>query len=327
MVVKNWDVPESLQHIIKKNSDVQYHTLTNSECVKHIYLDLLFIQAVCKLVMFYMAMDFELPNHSCWTFMYRCATSMFRIFCKHAYLVNMCLYKTAYVWYSSNHFIIWLLTGIKNPLTSGYVSIAGGQRQLWTVTVNKDKSNHIPLVLVHGMGGGVGLWAQNLDALGESRPVYAFDLLGFGRSSRPKFSSDPTVAEAEFVEAIEQWRKQMHLDRFVLLGHSLGAFVATSYSLKYPKHVKHLVLVDPWGFQERPVDSERTRPIPVWIRIIASMLKPFNPLAGLRAAGPWGKSIHVYGWFHQSIPHFRQIQKLEHNLILETWIFTEFILK
>ena len=63
--------------------------------------------------------------------------------------------------------------------------------------------------MIHGMGAGVGLWAMNLESIAKSRPVYAFDLLGFGRSSRVKFPKDPMLAEMEFVEAIEEWRKQM----------------------------------------------------------------------------------------------------------------------
>ena len=50
---------------------------------------------------------------------------------------------------------------------------------------------------------------MNLESIAKSRPVYAFDLLGFGRSSRVKFPKDPMLAEMEFVEAIEEWRKQM----------------------------------------------------------------------------------------------------------------------
>ena len=37
---------------------------------------------------------------------------------------------------------------------------------------------------VHGMGGGNGIWAMNIDELARDRTVYSFDLLGFGMSSR-----------------------------------------------------------------------------------------------------------------------------------------------
>jgi pimeloyl-ACP methyl ester carboxylesterase len=37
-----------------------------------------------------------------------------------------------------------------------------------------------------------------------------------------KFSKDPIVAETQFVESIEDWRKQVGLDKFILLGHSFG---------------------------------------------------------------------------------------------------------
>lgn len=143
--------------------------------------------------------------------------------------------------------------------------------------------------MLHGMGSGVGLWVLNLGQLSKQRPLYAFDMLGFGRSSRPKFSNDAMLAEAEFIESIEEWRKQMKLDRFILLGHSLGGFLASSYAIRYPEHVRHLILVDPWGFPEKPQNKEHRSEIPLWIKMVARMLQPFNPLAALRAAGPWGK--------------------------------------
>lgn len=91
-----------------------------------------------------------------------------------------------------------------------------------------------PLVLLHGFGGGVGLWAMNLDALSQQRPVYALDLLGFGQSSRPHFSTDAQEAETQFVESIEEWREKLGLESVILLGHNLGGYLATAYSLKYP---------------------------------------------------------------------------------------------
>lgn len=116
------------------------------------------------------------------------------------------------------------------------------QNRIWTLKVTNKTSRkptnpaaQTPLVMVHGFGGGVGLWIRNLDALSQSRPVYAFDLLGFGRSSRPSFPSDASLAEEQFVSSIEQWRQSLGLERMILLGHSLGGYLATSYTLQYPE--------------------------------------------------------------------------------------------
>lgn len=183
-------------------------------------------------------------------------------------------------------FVFYFSDFIKLAFETKYVYIPSKQLRLWTLTVNKELTN-LPVVLVHGMGGGVGLWSKNIDELASNRPLFAFDLLGFGRSSRPTFSNTPELAEEEFVESLEEWRKQMKLDKFVLLGHSLGAYISSSYAIKYPDRVKHLVLADPWGFPDKPPDNEMKK-IPSWIRLIGAVIKPFNPLAVLRAAGPWG---------------------------------------
>lgn len=52
--------------------------------------------------------------------------------------------------------------------------------------------------------------------------------------------------------------------------------------------VKHLLLVEPWGFPARP-DNPNHYSIPVWIRAMGAIMSPFNPLAGLRLAGPLGQ--------------------------------------
>ena len=181
-----------------------------------------------------------------------------------------------------------MISDLWNLIDSKFVTIANGSKSIRTISLNTT-STATPLVLLHGMGSGVGLWALNLGPLCEDRPVYAFDMLGFGRSSRVKFSRDAMLAEMELVEAMEEWRREMNIPKFVLLGHSMGGFLAASYALRYPQHLHHVVLVDPWGFPEQPADNERRTPIPAWIRAVAAILSPFNPLAGLRVAGPWGE--------------------------------------
>ncbi|KAL8613475.1 hypothetical protein ACOMHN_007518 [Nucella lapillus] len=162
----------------------------------------------------------------------------------------------------------------------------GGDNQLWSVTSNPHHPS-IPILMVHGMGGGVGLWAMNLDPLSRHRPVHAFDLLGFGRSSRPSFSSDAIQAEETFVQAIEDYRKAMGLDRFILVGHSLGGYLSASYALQHPQHVAHLVLADPWGMTPHPPGGAAH--LPLFHRAVISVVNLGNPLSVLRAAGPLGR--------------------------------------
>ncbi|XP_066578973.1 (Lyso)-N-acylphosphatidylethanolamine lipase isoform X2 [Amia ocellicauda] len=202
-----------------------------------------------------------------------------------------------------------ILARIQSELRTRFVTLQN-QEKIWTLTVtNKHNTEPVPpstpLVLLHGFGGGLGLWVQNLDALCGRRTIHALDLPGFGRSSRPRFPSDPELAEDLSVSAIEDWRRAMGLERFILLGHSLGGYLATSYAIRHPDRVSHLILVDPWGFPEKPQPGAQgsvTRPGPPrWVRVLASIVSLFNPLAVIRAAGPWGP-----GLVHRFRPDFKQ---------------------
>uniref|UniRef100_A0A672Z5V3 1-acylglycerol-3-phosphate O-acyltransferase ABHD5 n=1 Tax=Sphaeramia orbicularis TaxID=375764 RepID=A0A672Z5V3_9TELE len=110
--------------------------------------------------------------------------------------------------------------------------------------------------------------------------------------SRPQFCTDPKGAEEQFVVALEEWREKVGLEEMVLLGHNLGGYLSAAYTLKYPQRVKHLLLVEPWGFPARP-ENPNHNSIPVWIRAIGAFMSPFNPLAGLRLAGPLGQNAHA----------------------------------
>lgn len=58
-----------------------------------------------------------------------------------------------------------------------------------------DKNKNVPIVLLHGFGAGLGFWIHNLEALAKNHHVYAFDILGLARSSRPSFSNDALEIE------------------------------------------------------------------------------------------------------------------------------------
>lgn len=147
------------------------------------------------------------------------------------------------------------------------------------------ESKNTPLVMVHGFAAGIAFWVMNLEELSADRPLYAIDLLGFGRSSRSKFSKDSVEIEQQYVESIEKWRELMQIPKMILLGHSFGGFLSTSYAMKYPERIEHLILADPWGFTEKPDMSN----IALWKRSLVKVFKNMKPLAIIRAAGPYGE--------------------------------------
>lgn len=67
----------------------------------------------------------------------------------------------------------------------------------------------------------------------------------------------------------------------------------------HSSRVSHLILVDPWGFPERAppptqdgqgADVAKRPGPPRWVKAIATVVSFFNPLAVIRAAGPWGEA-------------------------------------
>lgn len=126
---------------------------------------------------------------------------------------------------------------LKTTYRGWYVDIGpvvGKADKIWTISLNEETPK-TPLLMLHGLGAGVAMWVMNLDTLASQRPVYAIDLLGFGRSSRPTFSNDAKVVEMQLVNSVEEWRREMNIENFILLGHSMGGYLATSYSLQYPE--------------------------------------------------------------------------------------------
>lgn len=93
------------------------------------------------------------------------------------------------------------------------------------------------------------------------------------------------------MHSIEEWRREMNISEMILLGHSMGGFLATSYAISHPDRVKHLILADPWGFPEKPDDINKTYKVGPVVRALVYVLQPLNPLWLLRAAGPWGQWV------------------------------------
>ena len=103
-------------------------------------------------------------------------------------------------------------------------------------------TNGMPVLFLHG---GPGEGSQAVQALGgpalekKVRMVY-LDQRGSGQSERPKESKYYSL---ELVESdIDAVRRQLGVEKLVLLAHSAGTVMALDYAADHPEHVAGLIL-------------------------------------------------------------------------------------
>ena len=96
-----------------------------------------------------------------------------------------------------------------------------------------------PLVVIHGGMGDARTWLDNVSMLADSYTLYVPDLPGFGESQLLDCDHDIPA----LTEFIKDFTDNLGLDKFNLMGHSIGGGVALNYALLFPGKVKKLVLV------------------------------------------------------------------------------------
>lgn len=96
-------------------------------------------------------------------------------------------------------------------------------------------------VLIHGFGDGGYVWNDFVARRPRGSAIVALDLCGHGDSDHDP-AADYTVARhvADVVFIV----RALQLERFVLMGHSLGAMIAMRVAGELPAQVTRLVLVD-----------------------------------------------------------------------------------
>ena len=123
------------------------------------------------------------------------------------------------------------------------------------------------VLLVHGLGGFAESWRHNIPALAAVGTVFAVDLPGFGRSSKP-----PTRYRlGDSVRALHGFTQAMGLDRVAVVGHSLGGAVGLTYALTHPARVERIALLGALvpGSSYRPSMPYRIAATPVLGELLA----------------------------------------------------------
>ena len=97
-----------------------------------------------------------------------------------------------------------------------------------------------PLIFIHGWLGSWRYWWPSMQAMSSQYRSFAFDLWGFGDSSK---APEQYTIDA-YVEMLHQFIDTLGVaPPVVLIGHSLGGIVATRYTIKYPDSVNKVITV------------------------------------------------------------------------------------
>jgi pimeloyl-ACP methyl ester carboxylesterase len=103
----------------------------------------------------------------------------------------------------------------------------------------KPGSRGRPLVLIPGLATGGWVWEETVRAFSGDHAVYVLTLPGF--DGRPAAGATP-FASAQ--AAVAQLIAQRHLDKPVIVGHSLGATMAIALAEEQPASIGGVVAID-----------------------------------------------------------------------------------
>lgn len=99
----------------------------------------------------------------------------------------------------------------------------------------------VPLVLLHGHGNEAHLWDDFVPSVAEHYRVLAVDQRGHGDSDWDAEGRYDAETMADDLEAI---LAHFEIDRFVLIGFSMGGRVSMAFCGRHPERLAGLVLVD-----------------------------------------------------------------------------------
>ncbi|MEO8153526.1 MAG: alpha/beta hydrolase [Rhizobacter sp.] len=109
-----------------------------------------------------------------------------------------------------------------------------------SLVIDDGGEGDVPVLFVHSFAGSTAHWNAQLTHLRRNRRAVAMDLRGNGMSDPPRDNDYAMTALADDIAAVADG---LELDRFVLVGHSMGGDAAAAYTAQHPERVAGLLLV------------------------------------------------------------------------------------
>lgn len=114
------------------------------------------------------------------------------------------------------------------------------------------------LLLLHGLGCDHTTWLPVISSLARRYTVIAPDLLGHGRSDKPR--ADYSVGG--YANGMRDLLTVLGIGKATVVGHSFGGGVAMQFAYQYPERTERLVLVAPGGIGRDVTPAIRAMSLP-----------------------------------------------------------------
>jgi pimeloyl-ACP methyl ester carboxylesterase len=125
--------------------------------------------------------------------------------------------------------------------TVGLVAAPDQRFQRGTTTLRyHERGAGDPVILIHGYASDLSAWAGVGDSLVRDHRVLAVDLRGFGQSTKSK---DPAEFGLKLADDVLAFANSLKLERFHVVGHSMGALVAANLAARYPDRIASASLI------------------------------------------------------------------------------------
>ena len=99
-----------------------------------------------------------------------------------------------------------------------------------------------PVLLAYGIGGNAGMWEPNIEALSAGHRLILWEPRGHARSDSPE--NPQKVTFAHWVWDLYDLMDHLGLGHAIVGGLSLGAGIATRFTLDHPERVRALLIID-----------------------------------------------------------------------------------
>lgn len=115
------------------------------------------------------------------------------------------------------------------------------------------------ILLLHGIGDDSSTWSEIIPHLAKNYTVIAPDLLGHGRSDKPRAD----YSAAAYANGMRDLLSTLDVGHVTVVGHSLGGGVAMQFAYQFPQMVDRMILVSSGGVTKEVHPAFRLATMPV----------------------------------------------------------------